>query len=64
MSLANWLGIYAIDMPPSTDSRQQQDRREFESLLKTYKANAYEVVLIPKGTTSERASFQERQLGY
>jgi predicted ATPase len=37
---------------------------EFASLLKAYKANAYEVVLIPKGTTSERASFLERQLGY
>jgi predicted ATPase len=35
---------------------------EFASLLNAYKANGYEIVLIPKGTVSERASFLERQL--
>ncbi len=42
----------------------EEAEAEFAALLKIYKANAYEVVLIPKGTTSERASFLERQLGY
>jgi len=31
--------------------------------LNAYKANAYEVALIPKGTLSERADFLERQMG-
>jgi predicted ATPase len=37
---------------------------EFAALLNAYTANGYEVVLIPKGTTAERASFLERQLGF
>ena len=37
---------------------------EFAALLKAYTANAYEVVLIPKGTPVERASFLEHQLGH
>ena len=37
---------------------------EFAGLLKSYAANGYEVVLIPKGTPAERASFLERQLGF
>ena len=36
---------------------------EYDGLLKSYPANGYEVVLIPKGTPAERASFVERQLG-
>lgn len=39
-------------------------KAEFAALQKAYKENAYEVVQIPKGTTAERASFLERQLGY
>lgn len=37
---------------------------EFAALQKAYQANGYEVVLIPKGPTAERAAFLERQLGY
>jgi predicted ATPase len=37
---------------------------EFVALLNSYTANAYEVVLIPKGTPAERAGFLEQQLGY
>jgi predicted ATPase len=36
---------------------------EYEALLKSYTANGYEVVLIPKGTPAERADFFEEQLG-
>jgi predicted ATPase len=36
---------------------------EYVGLLKSYTANGYEVVLIPKGTPAERANFLERQLG-
>ena len=52
----------------ATDAERQHAfeaaEAEFESLLKAYPANGYEVVLIPKGTLSERASFLEQQLGY
>jgi predicted ATPase len=37
---------------------------EFVSLQKAYTALGYEVMLIPKGTPGERASFLERQFGF
>jgi predicted ATPase len=36
---------------------------EYEGLFKSYKANRYEIVLIPKGTPAERANFFEEKLG-
>jgi predicted ATPase len=36
---------------------------EYSGLLESYPANGYEVVLIPRGTSAERADFLERQIG-
>jgi len=33
------------------------------ALVKSYTANAYEVLLIPQGTIAERAAFLEKQWG-
>lgn len=56
-----WQELFSRD----TERRHsfEEAEAEYAGLLKSYTANGYEVVPIPKGTPAERASFLERQLG-
>lgn len=42
----------------------EEAEAEYEPLLAAYRANGYEVVLVPKRSVRERADFLEKQLGY
>jgi predicted ATPase len=55
-----WKELFARDMERRHSFEEAE--AEYAGLLKSYAANGYEVVLIPKGTPAERASFVERQL--
>jgi len=57
-----WKELFSADAERRHSFEDAQ--AEYEGLLKSYTANGYEVVLIPNGTTAQRASFLERQLGF
>lgn len=57
-----WKELFSGDVERRHSFEEAQ--AEYEGLLESYTANGYEVVLIPKGTPTERANFLERQLGF